>query len=145
MDQELIRTKLSELRNEYEIKQIAYDDWNAEKLRIELEEDGFEMCEFRQSIRNYTEPMKEWLTMISCGQLRHGGNKVMRWMAQNLAAWEDPSGNIRPHKGESRDKIDGQCAGMMALGLAMLERDEASVDTKREPIMFAAGGSDGWD
>lgn len=136
MDQDLIHEKLNELNGLYDIKQIAYDNWNAEKLRIELERDGFEMVEFRQSIANFTEPFKEWLAMIGSGQVRHGGNKVMRWMAQNLASYEDTSGNIRTDKGKSRDKIDGQVAGIMATGIAMLARDETSIYDTREPIVI---------
>jgi len=124
IEQQPIRSKINELNEVYRIREIAYDPWNAEALRQDLESDGLTMIEFNQNLRNFTEPMKEYLALISNGMIRHGGNKVMRWMASNLAAYEDASGNIRPDKGHSSDKIDGQVAAIMALGRGMLVEDE---------------------
>lgn len=54
------------------------------------------------------------------GQLHHGGNPVLRWMASNVTVRTDVAGNIRPDKQNSTDKIDGIVALVMGLGRAML-------------------------
>ena len=51
--------------------------------------------------------------------INHGGNPVMRWMADNLAFREDPAGNRKPDKVTSQGKIDGIVALLMALDRAM--------------------------
>ena len=131
MEQDIIRSVINQQAERFQIAKIAFDPWNAEKLRQELESDGFDMVEFNQGIRNFTEPMKEWLAKIVTGKLRHGNNPALRWMASNLSAYEDASGNVRPDKKKSADKIDGQVSGIMALALSMFEREHASVyDTR---------------
>ena len=46
----------------------------------------------------------------------HGGDPVLRWMMGNVVLKIDPSGNIKPDKANSGDKIDGAVAAVMALG-----------------------------
>ena len=114
----------------FRIRAIAYDPWNCESLRLQLESDGIEMVEFHQQLRHFSEPFKEYLARVAGGKIRHGGNPVLRWMAANLAATEDSAGNIRPDKGKSRDKIDGQVAAIMALGLTMFAKPQSVYETR---------------
>jgi phage terminase large subunit-like protein len=57
--------------------------------------------------------------MVLSGELAHGGNPVLRWMASNVIVQTDPAGNIKPDKGRSREKIDGIVALCMAKSVAM--------------------------
>jgi phage terminase large subunit-like protein len=68
--------------------------------------------------------MKELERLVLAGQIRHGNNPVLTWMADNLVARMDPAGNIKPDKEKSKEKIDGIVALIMALDLA-LRRDPA--------------------
>lgn len=65
--------------------------------------------------------------MLGNGKMHHDGNEVLRWMASNVAHKEDQSGNIRPDKGKSAEKIDGICALLMGLGLLIHYGSDASV------------------
>jgi phage terminase large subunit-like protein len=56
--------------------------------------------------------------------LRHGGNPVARWMADNLTVYTDASGNIKPDKAKSMDKIDGMSALVTGLAVAMAAEPE---------------------
>jgi phage terminase large subunit-like protein len=60
-------------------------------------------------------PTKELLKAVLEGSLRHGGNPVLRWMADNMVVRHDPAGNIKPDKERSTEKIDGIVALVMAL------------------------------
>lgn len=42
----------------------------------------------------------------------------MRWMMDNVAIRSDSSGNVKPDKQKSGDRIDGVIAGVMALDRA---------------------------
>jgi phage terminase large subunit-like protein len=77
------------------------------------------LVKYPQTFAGYNEPMKKCLELVREKKLRHGGNPVLRWNASNVVAKEDTSGNFRPDKGKSSDKIDGFCAMLMGLGLAM--------------------------
>lgn len=49
------------------------------------------------------------------GNIIHGGNPVLKWMAQNVVMRQDPAGNIKPDKERSVEKIDGIVALIMGL------------------------------
>lgn len=117
-----IRRKIQELSKVYDIRGIGFDPWNAEQVRQDLEgKDGITMIEFRQGTVSMNEPMKEMMRLVLGKQIRHGGHKILRWNAANLVVQPDPSDNIRPMKNKSSGKIDGVVAGIMAIGLSLLQ------------------------
>ena len=61
---------------------------------------------------------KEFLKLVLSRQIAHDGNPVLRWMADNVVARQDPAGNIKPDKSKSKNKIDGIVASIMALDRA---------------------------
>jgi phage terminase large subunit-like protein len=64
-------------------------------------------------------PSKEFAKALWTGKLHHGGDPVLRWMMSNVILRTDPSGNIKPDKGNSGDKIDGVVAAIMSIGEAL--------------------------
>lgn len=119
IDYRYIRKRVNELDKIYKIRQIGYDPWNATQITQQLaEEDGIDMVEFRQGTVSMNAPMKQMMTLVIDRKVVHGGNKVLRWNMNNLAANSDPSGNVRPDKKHSFEKIDGAVASIMAIGMA---------------------------
>lgn len=106
---------IKELGEKYHIKEIAVDRWNATMLTQNLEGDGFTMIPFGQGYASMSPPTKEFYKLLMEGQIVHGGNPVMRWMAGNVVVDTDPAGNIKPTKARSPEKIDGIVAAIMAL------------------------------
>jgi phage terminase large subunit-like protein len=53
-------------------------------------------------------------------ELAHGGNPILRWMASNTVVRTGPTGLMKPDREKSREKIDGICALLDALGRAMV-------------------------
>jgi phage terminase large subunit-like protein len=120
IDYRFIRAKINELREEFDIAQIGFDRWNSTEIVTQLgEEDGFEMVKVGQGYGSMYAPTKRLLEMVLSGELAHGGNPVLRWMASNVIVQTDPAGNIKPDKGRSREKIDGIVALCMAKSVAM--------------------------
>lgn len=108
----------------YDIKEIAFDPWNATQLSNDLQkEDVAELVQFRQGYQSMSPPMKEMERLILKGELAHGNNPVLNWMADNLVATEDPAGNIKPDKAKSTEKIDGMVALIMAIDRATKGED----------------------
>lgn len=120
VDYDVIRKRINELAEKYQIKEIALDRWNATQLSTQLAGDGFDMIAFGQGYASMTAPTKELEKRVLGRELCHGGNPVLRWMASNVSVTNDPAGNIKPDKAKSTERIDGIVAAMMALGRAMV-------------------------
>lgn len=104
----------------FELREVAFDPWGAQKLAPELQDEhGIVMVEHRQGLKSMSEPTKELHAAVISGKLRHGGHPVLRWNADNLEVKIDESENVRPVKGKSRQRIDGMVALIMALGRAL--------------------------
>lgn len=120
IDYAFIRKRVKELAEEYKLVDIGYDPYDARHFAQELQdEDGFTMVEFRQGFISMNEPAKHLQTLVRSGQLRHGANPVLRWMASNVVVRVDPSDNIRFDKAKSAEKVDGIVAAAMAIGRAL--------------------------
>jgi phage terminase large subunit-like protein len=97
------------------------------QLSAELADEGLTVFGMGQGFIGMAAPMKEFERRLLSKKLHHGGNPVMRWMANNVAVKTDPAGNLKPDKAESQGKIDGIVALVMALDRAM--RAEGSQST----------------
>lgn len=115
IDYSAIRKKIEQLHTIYNIKEIAFDRWGATQLSQDLDGAGFTVVPFGQGFASMSAPTKELLNLVISKRLRHGGNPVLRWMADNMVVRQDSAGNVKPDKGKSTEKIDGMVALVMAL------------------------------
>jgi phage terminase large subunit-like protein len=60
-------------------------------------------------------PCNELESLLLRRKLNHGGNPVLRFMADSAAVKVDPAGNKKPDKDKSQGKIDGLVAILLAL------------------------------
>ena len=121
IDYGFIKARVLELRDQYDIREIAFDPWGARQTSLQLQAEGVEMIEFRQGYKSMSEPTKELERLVLGEQFAHGGNPVLRWMARNTVVDDDPAGNIKPNKSRSPEKIDGIVATIMGIGRAISE------------------------
>lgn len=131
IDYDFIRALHLKLANDYEIRETAFDPWNATQIVTQLQGDGLLMVEHGQGYRSMSDPTKELLKMIACAEFEHGNNPVLTWMADNLVMSEDPAGNLKPDKSRARERIDGMVAFIMAIG-----RAAASPEPGNEEVFF---------
>jgi phage terminase large subunit-like protein len=78
------------------------------------------MVPFGQGFASMSAPSKELEKLVLSKALKHNGNPVLRWMAANTVAEQDPAGNIKPSKSKSREKIDGIVSLVMSIGRAQV-------------------------
>jgi len=126
VDGSYIRERIIGLADQFDIEEVAFDPWNATHFIQSLVDAGMPhdaMVKFGQTYSNYNEPFKKLIQLVDYRKLDHGSNPVLEWMAGNCAARTDPSGNIRPDKAKSADKIDGICALLMGLARAIRSAD----------------------
>ena len=116
----------------YDIREIAFDRWGSQKLTVDLEEMGFltdpkaegrKLVAFGQGYASMSSPTKELMNLVLQRKIRHGGNPIMRWCADNLVVDQDPAGNLKPDKAKATQRIDGMVALIMSIARASLHQN----------------------
>jgi phage terminase large subunit-like protein len=131
-----IKEDLIELCSRFTVRNVAYDPHQATMLVSELMDAGVPVIEFRPTVLNFSEPMKQVDALIRDLRLRHNGDQVMTWAMSNVVARQDAKDNVYPRKEREENKIDPFVALVMAMGVAM--RDDGSADLSdflNEPVM----------
>jgi phage terminase large subunit-like protein len=124
MDDETISRDVRAAAAQFDLHEIGYDPWKMKKLSRKLDDEGIPMVVTRQSPQTMSEPCRWLETLLAEGRINHGGNPVLRWMADNAVVRRDASGNIRPDKDKSAEKIDGIVALVVALERAMNQQQK---------------------
>lgn len=123
-DYRAVEKELEGLAEQYAIGEIAYDRWNATQLVTNLTESGASMVPVSQTYTQLSAPWKELERLVLEGMLRHGGNPILRWMAENVELEMDPWENVRPSKRNSSERIDGMISLTMSVGRWLAWGDE---------------------
>ena len=127
VDYNFVRRTINELYQDFNIREIGVDRWNATQLITDLEGDGFTMVPIGMGFKDMSPGMKELYKLLLEGKIIHGGNPVLRWMAGNVVAEVDAAENIKPSKKKSTEKIDGIVAWIMGLDRAIRHEQQGSV------------------
>ena len=102
-----VQLDIQEAMQNYAVQKVYYDPWQSTQFASELFADGVPMEQFRQTVVNYNEPIREMEALISKGQIWHGGDPVLRWMAGNITLKTNHTGLVMFDKDKSQEKIDG--------------------------------------
>lgn len=114
----------------FDIQELAFDRWGSEKIICDLQDwrgNPEWVVRFGQGYKDMNAPTKELYRLILGGNIRHGSNPVLRWMADNVMVTTDPAGNIKPDKAKSTQRIDGIVAAIMGLARAMVHKNKTSI------------------
>jgi len=109
-----IREELHRLADEYDIRELGYDRWNATALVVDMEQDGATCVAISQTTSGMAPGWREVEKIVLEHRFRHGGHPLLRWMAGNVEVETDAAGNQKPSKAHSAERIDGMIALTMA-------------------------------
>jgi phage terminase large subunit-like protein len=124
IDYAFIRAEIVALANQWGVRRIFADPYNATKLGIELkEQDGLPIEFLRQGYLSLSAPTKELLRLVLGQKLRHAGHPILRWHAANAVAEQDAAANLKLSKRKSKKKIDGMAALVNAIAAATSDND----------------------
>lgn len=123
-DYSYVRASILELAETVEIAEIGYDRWNATSLVTDLTDDGAVCVPISQTHAGLSAGWRDLEKSVLEGKLRHGAHPVLRWMAGNVELETDASGNQKPSKAKSKERIDGMTALTMAFARAIANGDE---------------------
>ncbi len=117
----VIRKKMNDLFEVYDIREVITKRWNAAQLQTQLMEDGFQVFQAGDGMKDMSAGCKELERLLMEGELRHGGNPVLRWMMSNVSIRTDAEEHIRPDKETSPDRYDGIEALIIAIGRGLTQ------------------------
>ena len=127
IDYSWIRDHIINLGEGREVVKIGYDNYNAKMLAESLES-KFDLEEVIQGAKTFSEPMKNFETMLLSGRVHILGNKGLTWQAGNLQVHCDINDNWRPIKHSGANKIDA----VVAILIAFVHAWNASKETSLE-------------
>lgn len=137
VDYEYPRRTLNAWALEFDLREIAFDPWNATDLVSRLQEqDGFVCVPIRQGYKSLSAPTKSLETAILTTRLRHDGHPVLRWCIGNAVAEQDAMGNIKLSKRVSTERIDGASALVNAVD--RMDRHSGDGAPSDGPLLVAA-------
>lgn len=123
-----LEAKILEFQDRFKALRLGYDPWTADRFAAKLYTNHeIDVKKVPQTLPVLTQPSK-WFEKRVISKKRginHGGNPVMSWMMDNVKVYRDTNGNIRPHRGESKGKID--------LVMATINAIAAMMDWKADP------------
>jgi phage terminase large subunit-like protein len=114
---EVERFILGQIAHDYQVREIAFDPWNATQMAVHLQASGAQTVSIGQTIAMMAEAVKRIEELMIGRKLVHGGHPVLRWMASNAETRSDPYGNrkiIKPERGTGK-RVDGMVALAMAI------------------------------
>lgn len=140
-DFEQIRQDINALVPDIALKTIGFDRHFAMELVQNLMADGFDMAGVAQTcvgLAGATHEMERRIIATTregaAPQILHAGDAVTRWCLSNVLIFKDSSGNPKPDKARSSEKIDGVSALVNALTL-MIEGERK--DNKKKVVTLS--------
>ncbi|MDW9645440.1 terminase large subunit [Sinorhizobium meliloti] len=115
----MVEAHIRDMCVRFRVEEIAFDKWRAQDMMASLENDGFPVAEFPQTVATFARPVVDFETAMFERRLIHGGNPLLRWAISNVVMYRDSSDNRKPVKKQSADRIDPAVSSIIAVGRAL--------------------------
>ncbi len=115
VDYDFIEYQIDKDNTLFDIQEIDFDPHNAIAITNNLMDKGYECVEIAQTWKNFSWVTKEFEQLVNLALLAHNNNPVLSWNASNVVVHIGPTTNYKPDKKNSKEKIDGIIALLMAL------------------------------
>ena len=127
IDYAYIEEDLLKFATEHQVAAVAFDPFQATQFSTRMDQAGLPMIQFGQTVRNFSEPMKEFERAVAERRIVFQMDPVLMWAAGNVHAKLDFKDNIFPTKAtkDGKGKIDPIVALIMAYGIWVQEQPTA--------------------
>lgn len=119
VDYDVIKNHIADLCNQYDVKEILYDPWNATHLVTQLANEGYPMIEMPQRITTLSDPTKQFRAKVYEGKIIHEGDGLLKWAVSNAVTRSDANENVILDKAKARDRIDPIAAAINGFARCM--------------------------
>lgn len=100
------------------VRELAFDPWQAQHFAQNIAKQNVKTIEIANTCSKMNLGVKTVEELALSKRIRHGGNPVARWMVQNAQILTNSSGEKKPDKRKSGEKIDGVTAMVLGIGRA---------------------------
>lgn len=123
-----VKADILQAMQDYDLKELGFDRWNALQLANDLLELDVPLIEIPQNTGGMYPGSKQLEQLVYAKRMRHAANPVLRYAASNVALLYDSNGNFRPDKKKSKQsgRIDPIVATVMALSRAVVHEEPES-------------------
>lgn len=102
LDVDKVEDDIKEDAKRFEVMEVPCDPWNMSQMAGHLEDEGIDVVEINQTVRELSEPTKELAALIRDGKFHHNGNPVLKWCMSNVVCQEDTNQNVKPKSRSAR-------------------------------------------
>lgn len=127
VDYDFLIAKINDISKIVNIMTIGSDMWNATSTLITLQNLGYNVEQFSQSIGNFSGPTKSFEKHIKDGSLIINSSSMFLWEFSHVALKVDHNNNVKPDKKSYKEKIDNLVSSIMTI--ALWEKKPYIVDT----------------
>jgi phage terminase large subunit-like protein len=120
-DYTVIEDDIEHLLQSYRLVRLGFDPYNSNALINALQALGLECIAFSPTFRSLSPPAKEFEQRIIAHELHHNRHAVLTWCVGNAAVARHREGAIMPSNRQSKKKIDGVTASVIAIGAWLLD------------------------
>ena len=138
IDHEFVKSDLVEWLAGCNVREVGFDPWSALQFSLSLAEEGLELVEVAQTVKNLSESMKTVEGEVYAERFHHDHNPLMAWMMSNVIVKPDKNENIFPNKETPENKIDGPVSLFTAFSRAIVNGGTDPRDINKlinDPIM----------
>jgi phage terminase large subunit-like protein len=127
IDYEFVKAQVLKDASIFKLDSVNVDRlFQGYQLSMELATEGVRVSGMGMGYLSMAGPMNEFESLLLKKKFNHGGNPVLRFMADNLAVSIDPAGNRKPNKDASQGKIDGIIGSLLAIDRSMRKETRTS-------------------
>lgn len=144
IEPDVIEDHVRELCARFDVREIAFDPYDARMTMQRLHDDGLPAVEMRQNITTMGPAIADLERVVNGRALRHDGHPVLRHHFDSVVASRNDTGLVRMHKAKKTDRIDGAVATAMAVSRASLNDNTPSLN-ERDPDEYAALLDGAWN
>ncbi|ERN54098.1 terminase large subunit [Alkalihalophilus marmarensis] len=90
----------------WSVKEIAFDEWNAQQFANEMTDEGYLMVKIIQGMKTLAPPTKNFRELVYQNKIVHDGNPVLNWAISNAVTRLDVNGNFMLDKSKAAQRID---------------------------------------
>ena len=138
IDYDFIRAAVNADAENFDLRGIGIDRFNATQTTIQMAADGLPIEYFRQGFISMNPPSKILEKAIIAGDIHHGDHPVLSRHIRVVAVETDAADNIKPTKKFSTERIDGVIALVEAIGMA--ENEDGSDKALTSETIIKRGG-----
>jgi phage terminase large subunit-like protein len=137
IDYDFIKEDIVKDAERFNIVELAYDRWQANRLIDSLDEavPKTVLIQYDQSLKQMTNPSKDFERLVMEDKIIDP-NPVMKWMVTNAVVHPDVNGNYKPLKEykSSTKRIDGVITSIVAIDRCR-QNDNVSTATNFEDVL----------